>query len=196
MNTVEWKWIALNPMTGGFTYLDFSSNLLKKYTADKHQYLAAVKEVQDFADKFAVDEGIGRSSIYLALVGFFKDGTKHIEYVETIEKCITNAMDAGMRKTFDAITAKATKRSLLPENRATTSPGKMLWFEFMKPSKISVDDLSERLNMSYIDIEAILTDNNPITPGLAAKLANTFDTTVTFWLNLQSDFDQTKGKLK
>lgn len=70
-----------------------------------------------------------------------------------------------------------------------TSPGEILWEEFMKPLGISKSNLARHLDVSYSRINEIIQGKRTITPDTAFRLAAYFDTTPEFWINAQNAVD-------
>jgi addiction module HigA family antidote len=70
-----------------------------------------------------------------------------------------------------------------------TSPGEILFEEFMKPPGISKSSLAGYLDVSYSRINEIIQGKRAITPDTAFRLAAYFDTTPEFWINAQNAVD-------
>jgi len=69
--------------------------------------------------------------------------------------------------------------------RKPTSPGEILSEEFLKPLGISQRELAEHLDCDYKVINRIVNERASVSPEMAIKLAQAFDTTPDFWLNAQ-----------
>ncbi len=67
--------------------------------------------------------------------------------------------------------------------------GEILREEFMKPLGISANALAIALRVPATRIHAIVKEKRGITPDTALRLARYFDTSVEFWLGLQSSYD-------
>jgi antitoxin HigA-1 len=74
------------------------------------------------------------------------------------------------------------------ETRRPTPPGEVLQ-EFLFPLAMTQAVLAEKLRVSPAVVSGLVTSKRPITPDLALKLAEAFDTTPEFWLSLQAAVD-------
>lgn len=73
--------------------------------------------------------------------------------------------------------------------RKPTSPGEILFEEFLKPLGISQVELAKHLGCDYKVINRIINEHTSVTPEMATKFAAAFDTTPDFWLNAQMAMD-------
>jgi addiction module HigA family antidote len=73
--------------------------------------------------------------------------------------------------------------------RKPTSPGEILFEEFLVPLEITQKALSDHLQCDYKVINRIINEKASITPEMAVKLAAAFNTTPFFWLNAQMAID-------
>lgn len=73
--------------------------------------------------------------------------------------------------------------------RKPTSPGEILFEEFLVPLEISQKDLADHLQCDYKVINRIINEKASVSPEMAIKLAAAFDTTPSFWLNAQMALD-------
>jgi addiction module HigA family antidote len=73
--------------------------------------------------------------------------------------------------------------------RKPTSPGEILYEEFLKPLGISQRVLADHLGCDYKVINRIINERASVTPEMAVKLAAAFKTTPDFWLNAQIALD-------
>ncbi|MBE9240374.1 MULTISPECIES: HigA family addiction module antitoxin [Synechocystis] len=83
---------------------------------------------------------------------------------------------------------------MLPTNRLPTHPGIILLEEFLEPMNITQETLATYLNISVKQINEIIQEKNEITPKIAWLLAQAFDTTPQFWMNLQTNYDLALNK--
>jgi addiction module HigA family antidote len=74
-------------------------------------------------------------------------------------------------------------------------PGKILRDEFMAPRNLTPEALAKALKMPPARIKAIISDMHPwpITCSTAEKLARYFGTEKSYWMNMQSEFDDFQG---
>jgi len=73
--------------------------------------------------------------------------------------------------------------------RKPTSPGEILYEEFLIPLEMTQKELAEYLNCDYKVINRIINEKATVTPEMAMKLGAAFNTTPTFWLNAQMELD-------
>lgn len=72
---------------------------------------------------------------------------------------------------------------------APLSPGRFLETRFLRPGKISQDNLAKALGISRRRVNELVCGKRAITPDTAVRLARFFGTDVTFWLQLQFLWD-------
>ncbi len=68
-------------------------------------------------------------------------------------------------------------------------PGEVLLEEFLKPMKISQNQLALAIRVPARRINEIVQGKRRITPDTALRLARYFSTSPQFWLGLQMDYD-------
>jgi antitoxin HigA-1 len=68
-------------------------------------------------------------------------------------------------------------------------PGEILREEFLKPLKMSPYALARRLRVPPPRINDIVLERRGITADTAVRLARFFDTTESFWMNLQACYE-------
>jgi len=85
---------------------------------------------------------------------------------------------------------------MLPTDRLPTHPGIILLEEFLEPMNITQETLASHLNISVKQINEIIQEKNKITPKIAWLLAQAFNTTPQFWMNLQTNYDLVLNKPK
>lgn len=90
---------------------------------------------------------------------------------------------------YEEVTAKAQRRVTTMQSR--TSPGEMIMEEWIKNGGVTVAEIAIGTGMSIVDVEAIVDDRKRVTPEIADKLGEHFETSSAFWLNLQSEHDKT-----
>ena len=81
---------------------------------------------------------------------------------------------------------------MIPENRIPAHPGEVLLEEFLLPLGITQVELARHLGVPMQRINEIVRGKRGITPVTAWLLANAFETTPEFWLNLQDKHDLAK----
>ncbi len=73
--------------------------------------------------------------------------------------------------------------------RKPTTPGEILYEEFLKPLELTQKELAEHIGCDYKVINRIVNEKASVSPEIAVKLAGAFDTSPDFWLNAQIAFD-------
>ena len=69
-------------------------------------------------------------------------------------------------------------------------PGKILKEEFLIPAEISSAQLAKDINISSKIIREIIAEERDLNKDIATRLALYFSTAPTFWINLQSNYDE------
>lgn len=72
---------------------------------------------------------------------------------------------------------------------APLHPGEVLYEEFMRPMRISQNQLGKDLGVSPRRINQIIHGKRSITADSALRLARYFGTSARFWMGLQADYD-------
>jgi addiction module HigA family antidote len=85
---------------------------------------------------------------------------------------------------------------MIPTNRIPTHPGIILLEEFLQPMNITQETLATYLNISIKRVNEIIQEKDKITPEIAWLLAQAFNTTPQFWMNLQTNYDLALNKPK
>lgn len=70
-----------------------------------------------------------------------------------------------------------------------THPGEILNEEFLVPLKITQTELAKQLKIPHQRVNEIINKKRGISYSTALRLAKYFDTSVEFWINLQSHYD-------
>jgi addiction module HigA family antidote len=78
--------------------------------------------------------------------------------------------------------------------RIRTSPGEILFEEFMKPFDLSGSELARHLKVPANRINDIVRGRREISADTALRLARYFGTTAHFWLNAQTAYDLSKAE--
>ncbi|MEE4293623.1 MAG: HigA family addiction module antitoxin [Xanthomonadales bacterium] len=78
---------------------------------------------------------------------------------------------------------------MLPKNRTATHPGQILLHEFLNPLGLTQKGLANHLGVPIQRINELVRGKRGITPETAWLLAQAFETTPEFWMNLQNLFD-------
>lgn len=77
----------------------------------------------------------------------------------------------------------------VPTHRSPTHPGEMLLEEFLVPMGLSAQALATSINVPAAKVEAVISGQQGLTPGLALRLAKFFAMSADFWLTLQLRWD-------
>ena len=73
-------------------------------------------------------------------------------------------------------------------------PGEILLEEFLKPMNMSINELTEALDLPLSLIKAIINGTLPITMDVALRLGKFYSMDPKFWFNLQTEYDSRKAK--
>ncbi|EMF0720148.1 HigA family addiction module antidote protein [Citrobacter freundii] len=73
--------------------------------------------------------------------------------------------------------------------RKPTTVGDILLYEYLEPLGLKINDLAEMLHVHRNTVSALVNNNRKLTTDMAFRLSKVFDTSVDFWLNLQSAID-------
>ena len=85
---------------------------------------------------------------------------------------------------------------MLPKNRTATHPGQILLHEFLNPLGLTQKGLADHLGVPTQRINELVRGKRGITPETAWLLAQAFETTPEFWMNLQNLFDLSVSRPK
>ncbi|HOT24423.1 MAG TPA: HigA family addiction module antitoxin [Thermoleophilia bacterium] len=83
---------------------------------------------------------------------------------------------------------------MIPENRIPTHPGVILAQEFLAPLGISQVALAAHLGVPVQRINELVRGKRGVTPETAWLLAQAFNTTPEYWLNLQAAYDLARSR--
>jgi antitoxin HigA-1 len=75
------------------------------------------------------------------------------------------------------------------KKRKPTHPGEILDELYIKPLKLNLQKLADRLGIARNTLFKIRAGEASVTPSIALSLAEAFDTTPQLWLNLQQNYD-------
>lgn len=78
---------------------------------------------------------------------------------------------------------------MIERRRKPNHPGKILEELYIKPLSINLQELADILGLSRNSLFKIRNGQSSITPSIAVRLAEAFDTTPNLWLNLQQNYD-------
>ena len=74
-------------------------------------------------------------------------------------------------------------------------PGEILLEEFLKPLKISQEQLARDIDVPKSRISRIVSGKRSITADTALRFGEFFGNSAQFWLNLQNEYDLRKTKI-
>ncbi len=81
---------------------------------------------------------------------------------------------------------------MYPKNRIATHPGEVLLEDFIKPLGLTQRELADAINVYFQNLNEIINGRRGISVIMAMKLAKFFETSVEFWINLQTQYDLTR----
>ena len=73
--------------------------------------------------------------------------------------------------------------------RKPSHPGELLEELYIKPLELSLEQVADHLGISRNTLFKIRKCKASITPGIAVRLAEAFNTSPQLWLNLQQKYD-------
>ncbi|HCX5694495.1 TPA: HigA family addiction module antidote protein [Escherichia coli] len=73
--------------------------------------------------------------------------------------------------------------------RKPTTVGDILLYEYLEPLELKINELAEILHVHRNTVSALVNNNRKLTMDMAYRLAKVFDTSVDFWINLQTAVD-------
>ncbi|MGH2412539.1 MAG: HigA family addiction module antitoxin [Microcystaceae cyanobacterium] len=73
--------------------------------------------------------------------------------------------------------------------RKPRHPGGLITRQYLEPLNMSIIELASILGISDNTLSEIVNERARITPDIALRLANAFQTTPQLWLNLQNNYD-------
>ncbi|HHG9386631.1 TPA: HigA family addiction module antitoxin, partial [Escherichia coli] len=62
-------------------------------------------------------------------------------------------------------------------------------YEYLEPLELKINELAEILHVHRNTVSALVNNNRKLTMDMAYRLAKAFDTSVDFWINLQTAVD-------
>jgi addiction module HigA family antidote len=77
----------------------------------------------------------------------------------------------------------------MAKKRRPTHPGEILDEHYIKPLNLNLQKLADHLDIARNTLFKIRAGKASVTPSIALALAEAFDTTPQFWLNLQQKVD-------
>ena len=83
---------------------------------------------------------------------------------------------------------------MIPSLRLPTHPGEVLEEEFLKALGITQVALAEHIGVSVQRVNELVRGKRGMTPDTAWLLAQAFDTSPEFWLNLQAAYDLARAR--
>ena len=83
---------------------------------------------------------------------------------------------------------------MIPSHRLPTHPGEVLKEEFLKALGITQVALAEHIGVSVQRVNELVRGKRGMTPDTAWLLAQAFDTSPEFWLNLQAAYDLARAR--
>lgn len=75
-------------------------------------------------------------------------------------------------------------------------PGRIIRDDYLKPLELTTGALAEALGVSRQTMAAILNERAGVSPEMALRLAEAFNTTAYLWIAMQRNYDLYKAKQK
>ena len=73
-------------------------------------------------------------------------------------------------------------------------PGEILKADYLDPFGLSIREAADGLHIARKNLSAIINGKAGISPEMAIRLSEAFDTTPGLWLNLQTNYDLWKAR--
>jgi antitoxin HigA-1 len=83
---------------------------------------------------------------------------------------------------------------MIPKNRVSTHPGKLLLEEFLIPMGITQADFAKHIRVSWPTLNQLVNGRRGVSSDMAYRLASALGTTAEFWANAQMIHDLSKQK--
>ena len=77
-----------------------------------------------------------------------------------------------------------------------THPGQVLKSLYLEPLELSITDAAKGLGVTRKTLSQLVNGHHGITPEMALRLSEAFNTTPQVWLNMQQNFDLRQAELK
>jgi len=68
-------------------------------------------------------------------------------------------------------------------------PGEILKSDYLQPLELTITDVADGIGIARKNLSAIINGKTGISPEMAMRLSEAFDTTPDLWLNLQANYD-------
>jgi len=81
---------------------------------------------------------------------------------------------------------------MLPLHRVSTHPGQILLKEFLEPLGLTQVKLAKAINIPINRVNELIRGKRGITPETALLLAEYFNNSAEFWMNLQTAYELTR----
>jgi addiction module HigA family antidote len=74
-------------------------------------------------------------------------------------------------------------------------PGRIIKDDYLEPLKMTIGSLASALGVTRQTIAAIINERAGISPEMALRLSEAFDTTPDLWIGMQRNYDLYKANL-
>ena len=78
---------------------------------------------------------------------------------------------------------------MLKRNLPPVHPGEILREEYIKAYGLTITEVAKGLGIARANLSTIVNERAGISPELSVKLAEAFNNTPQFWINLQSNYE-------
>ena len=75
------------------------------------------------------------------------------------------------------------------QKREPSHPGKILKNLYLEPLSLTISDLAKKLHVSRKTLSQLINGRAGISPDMALRLSQAFDTSPQLWMNLQQTYD-------
>jgi antitoxin HigA-1 len=80
-------------------------------------------------------------------------------------------------------------KNMLEGNLPPSHPGEILSEMFINEHKLIIAEVAAGLEVSRVNLSALVNERTGISPELAIKLSEAFGNTAQFWINLQKNYE-------
>ena len=77
----------------------------------------------------------------------------------------------------------------IPKNRRPTTPGELIYEEFMEPQQLTQAELAKKAGIPSNRLNQILSGKKPVTPEIAKRLEKVLGVSKKTWMNMQKAVD-------
>lgn len=73
-------------------------------------------------------------------------------------------------------------------------PGRFIQRVYLQPLNLAHDNIAEKLQISSVDLDALINEKQDVTPAMAQKLSRTIGRSAESWMLMQKNFNYSLEK--